>query len=134
VTCDRVLGVTSREDPFEHLDPRRVLQRGGLAPTIGTRACEYMISTLTEDVSLSEVAAIANLSLAHFSSSFKRSIDVSPHAWFRRQRVDLEIQPPAAQAGSPYAMSAFQKSIIAKERPQWAQSGRRGSGDRPSRR
>ncbi len=68
--------------------PIRVLQRGGLAPTILHRACEYMASRLTEDVSLSELAAIANLSPAHFSSAFKRSMGVSPHAWFRRQRVD----------------------------------------------
>ncbi|MEJ1974939.1 MAG: AraC family transcriptional regulator [Acetobacteraceae bacterium] len=68
--------------------PIRVHQRGGLAPTTLRRACEYMVSRLTEDVSLSEVAAIANLSLAHFSSAFKRSMGVSPHTWFRRQRVD----------------------------------------------
>jgi len=68
--------------------PVRVLQRGGLAPAVLHRACEYMISRLTEDVSLSEVAGITNLSLAHFSSAFKRSMGISPHAWFRRQRVD----------------------------------------------
>jgi AraC family transcriptional regulator len=68
--------------------PVRVLQRGGVAPAMLNRACEYMTSKLTENVSLSEVAAIANLSLAHFSSAFKRSMGISPHAWFRRQRVD----------------------------------------------
>jgi AraC family transcriptional regulator len=68
--------------------PVRVLQRGGLAPAVLHRVCEYMASRLAEDVSLSEVAGIANLSLAHFSSAFKRSMGISPHAWFRRQRVD----------------------------------------------
>jgi AraC family transcriptional regulator len=67
--------------------PVRVLQRGGLAPAVLSRACEYMVSRLDADVSLSEVAGVANLSLAHFSSAFKRSMGISPHAWFRRQRV-----------------------------------------------
>jgi AraC family transcriptional regulator len=68
--------------------PVRVAQRGGLAPATLHRACDYMISRLCEDVSLTEVAAVANLSLAHFSSAFKRSTGASPYAWYRRQRVD----------------------------------------------
>jgi len=68
--------------------PIQVAERGGLAPATLRRACAYMISRLCEDVSLTEVAAIANLSLAHFSSAFKRSTGASPYAWYRRQRVD----------------------------------------------
>lgn len=88
--------------------PVRVLQRGGLAPAILSRACEYMISRLTEDVSLSEVAAIANLSLAHFSSAFKRSMGISPHAWFRRQRVD---RAKGLLLNSDLSLSAIAQSV-----------------------
>ncbi len=67
--------------------PVRILRRGGLAPIILNRVCEYMVSRLAENVSLSEVAGIADLSLAHFSFAFKTSMGVAPHAWLRRQRV-----------------------------------------------
>ena len=68
--------------------PVRILHRGGLAPAVLHRACDYMVSRVSENVSLSEVAGIADLSLAHFSFAFKTSMGVAPHAWFRRQRVD----------------------------------------------
>jgi AraC family transcriptional regulator len=68
--------------------PVRMLRRGGLAPAVLHRACEYMTSRLAENVSLSEVAAVANLSLGHFAFAFRNSAGVSPHAWLRRQRVD----------------------------------------------
>jgi AraC family transcriptional regulator len=66
----------------------RLLRRGGLAPAVLNRACDYMVDRLAENVSLSEVAGIADLSLAHFSFAFKTSMGVAPHAWLRRQRVD----------------------------------------------
>ena len=47
-----------------------------------------MAGRLAENVSLSEVAGIADLSLAHFSFAFKTSMGIAPHAWLRRQRVD----------------------------------------------
>jgi AraC family transcriptional regulator len=68
--------------------PVRILCRGGLAPAVLNRSCDYMVSRLAENVSLSEVAGIADLSLAHFSFAFKTSTGVAPHAWLRRQRVD----------------------------------------------
>jgi AraC family transcriptional regulator len=70
--------------------PRAVAfsRRGGLTPIILRRACEYMVSHLGEDVSLSEVASLSNLSTGHFSIAFKQSMGVAPHAWLRRQRID----------------------------------------------
>jgi AraC family transcriptional regulator len=68
--------------------PVRMLRRGGLAPAVLHRACEYLTSRLAENVSLSEVAAVANLSLGHFAFASRNSTGISPHAWLRRQRVD----------------------------------------------
>jgi AraC-like DNA-binding protein len=68
--------------------PVRILRRGGLAPAVLNRACDYMVSRMPENVSLSEVAGIADLSLAHFSFAFKTSMGMAPHAWLRRQRAD----------------------------------------------
>jgi transcriptional regulator GlxA family with amidase domain len=43
-----------------------------------------MANRIAENVSLSEVAGIADLSLAHFSFTFKTSMGIAPHAWLRR--------------------------------------------------
>lgn len=63
-------------------------RRGGLAANVLRRACDYMTSHLGEEISLSEVANISDLSPGHFSFAFKKSTGVSPHAWLRRRRID----------------------------------------------
>jgi AraC family transcriptional regulator len=47
-----------------------------------------MMSRLGDDISLQEVAASVHLSTGHFSTAFKQSLDVAPHAWLRRQRIE----------------------------------------------
>jgi AraC family transcriptional regulator len=47
-----------------------------------------MMSRLGEDVPLHQVAASVQLSTAHFSTAFKQSLGVAPHAWLRRQRIE----------------------------------------------
>lgn len=64
------------------------IRRGGLTPSLLHRACDYMVSRLGEDVSLHQVAASVQLSIAHFSTAFKQSLGVAPHAWLRRQRIE----------------------------------------------
>jgi AraC family transcriptional regulator len=64
------------------------VSRGGLAPAILRRVCDCMISHLSDDISLSELAAIGGLSVGHFAFAFKQSTGVSPHAWLRRRRID----------------------------------------------
>jgi AraC family transcriptional regulator len=64
------------------------ISRGGLPPSILRRACDYMMSRLGEDVSLHQVAASVQLSTAHFSTAFKQSLGIAPHAWLRRQRIE----------------------------------------------
>jgi AraC family transcriptional regulator len=65
-----------------------LLRRGGLPPAILRRTCEYMVSRLGDDISLSEIARAAGLSSGHFAFAFKQSMGIAPHAWLRRQRVD----------------------------------------------
>ncbi len=64
------------------------IRRGGLPPSLLRRACEYMMSRLAEDISLHEVAASIQLSTGHFSTAFKQSLGLAPHAWLRRQRIE----------------------------------------------
>jgi AraC family transcriptional regulator len=65
-----------------------VVNRGGLAPAILRRVCDYMIDRLGDDISLSELAAIGGLSASHFAFAFKQSMGISPHSWLRRERID----------------------------------------------
>jgi AraC family transcriptional regulator len=64
------------------------IRRGGLSPSRLRRACDYMMCHLGEDISLHEVAASVQLSTGHFSTAFKQSLGVAPHAWLRRQRIE----------------------------------------------
>ncbi len=64
------------------------IRRGGLPPSRLHRACDYIMSRLGEDISLHEVAASVQLSTGHFSTAFKQSLGVAPHAWLRRQRIE----------------------------------------------
>src|ERR1700761_6467705 len=66
-----------------------LVSRGGMAPAILRPVCDYMISRLGEDISLSELAAIGGLSAGHFAFAFKQSTGISPHGWLRRQRIDM---------------------------------------------
>jgi AraC family transcriptional regulator len=64
------------------------ISRGGLPPSRLRRTCDYMMGRLGDDISLQEVAASVGLSVGHFSTAFKQSLGVAPHAWLRRQRIE----------------------------------------------
>jgi AraC family transcriptional regulator len=68
--------------------PTKYANRGGLAPAVLRRACDYMIHRLGDDISLSELANVSGLSVGHFAFAFKKSTGISPHGWLRRQRID----------------------------------------------
>jgi AraC family transcriptional regulator len=67
--------------------PEKEISRGGL-PLQVRRTCDYMMGRLGDDISLQEVAASVGLSVGHFSTAFKQSLGVAPHAWLRRQRIE----------------------------------------------
>jgi len=61
---------------------------GGLSPTQLRWVVDYINSHLTQELSLEELAAIAQLSSYHFCRSFKRSTGLTPHQYVIRQRVE----------------------------------------------
>ena len=61
---------------------------GGLPPAAMRRVDEYMEAHLCENIELSMLAAIANLSVFHFAREFKRSTGLSPHTYLVRKRVE----------------------------------------------
>ncbi len=60
---------------------------GGLARPVLTRVLDYIYANLGRDLTITELAAVANMSPHHFSLRFKRSVGVAPHQWVVRARV-----------------------------------------------
>jgi AraC family transcriptional regulator len=64
------------------------LPTGGLAPWQARRATEYIRQHLSEDISLTELAAVARLSPFHFARAFKASLGKPPHAYQNGARIE----------------------------------------------
>jgi AraC-like DNA-binding protein len=62
--------------------------KGGLAPWAERRCLELIRARLSEDVSLDELAAEAQLSPFHFARMFKQSVGVPPRVYLTRLRVE----------------------------------------------
>ena len=65
---------------------------GGLSPTQLKLVTDYINDYLDQELSLEELAAIAQLSPYHFCRSFKRSTGFPPHQYVIRQRVERAKQ------------------------------------------
>jgi len=61
---------------------------GALSATQLKRVTDYINEHLDQELSLQELAAIAQLSAYHFCRSFKRSTGLTPHQYVIRQRVE----------------------------------------------
>jgi AraC family transcriptional regulator len=62
--------------------------KGGLAPWAERRTVELLRARLSEDVSLDDLAAEAQLSPFHFARMFKQSLGVPPRVYLTRLRVE----------------------------------------------
>lgn len=63
--------------------------RGGLAPFQLRRAQEFLHAHLTEDLALSDVAAVVGLSSSHFARAFREATGLPPHRWMIVQRLEM---------------------------------------------
>jgi AraC family transcriptional regulator len=67
------------------LDP----ERAGRLPEASLRSVvDYVEDNLSGDLSLSGMAAAANLSPYHFARSFKRTTGLTPHQYALRRRIE----------------------------------------------
>jgi AraC-like DNA-binding protein len=62
--------------------------KGGLAPRQLRRVEQMIRDQLAEDLSLSELASITNLSKAHFARAFRNSTGLPPHQYQLNARVE----------------------------------------------
>jgi AraC family transcriptional regulator len=63
--------------------------RGGLAPAVLRRVCEYIDHHLDQPLLLVDLAALAGLSEYHFARMFKQSTGLAPHQFVMRARLQL---------------------------------------------
>jgi AraC family transcriptional regulator len=63
--------------------------RGGLAGWQQKRLEEYIVQHLDDDISLIDLANIAQLSPFHFTRAFKRSFGDPPYRYLMRRRIEL---------------------------------------------
>ncbi|WP_250475056.1 AraC family transcriptional regulator [Caballeronia sp. GAFFF1] len=68
------------------------LEQGGLGPRQLARAKELIASNLDGNISLNQLAAMCDVSPAHFARAFKRSTGVAPHRWLLMHRVETAKQ------------------------------------------
>lgn len=62
----------------------------GLRP--GWRVCEYIEANLTQDLSLHELAAVAEFSVPHFKVLFRQSTGIPAHRYVVERRVERARQ------------------------------------------
>lgn len=72
--------------------------RGGLPAWQQKRVAEFIEEHLAEEISLTALAELADLSLYHFARAFKQSFGVPPHHYHMARRMDRArslLQSPA---------------------------------------
>jgi AraC family transcriptional regulator len=98
--------------------------KGGLAPWVQRRCSDFMRGRLSEDISLEDLAAEAQLSPFHFARMFKQSVGVPPRVYLTRLRMekacellektDLPITEIAFEVG--YSSNQAFARVFLKER------------------
>jgi AraC family transcriptional regulator len=83
--------------------------KGGLLPHKLIQVIEYIDAYLAQNIGLSELAQVVDMSQYHFARLFKQSVGIAPHQYLIRQRVerakqllqqhDLSIADVALQCG-----------------------------------
>ena len=66
----------------------RILPSSGLTRNQARRVLDYIESNLSRELTLSELAGIAELSLHHFARMFKKTIGVAPYRYVLERRVE----------------------------------------------
>jgi len=68
--------------------PRPAPSKGGLASWQERKVREHVDTNIDSSILVEHLADIVSLSAAHFCRAFKKSFDVTPHAYIVRRRVE----------------------------------------------
>jgi AraC family transcriptional regulator len=71
---------------------QRQVGGGSLAPWQERRVKELLMSDLSADLTLADLADVCGLSTGHFSHAFRQTVGCPPHQWLIAQRVDRAKQ------------------------------------------
>jgi AraC family transcriptional regulator len=66
--------------------------RGGLPPRVVRRLLEHIDCNIDRNITVEDLAKIANLSASYFARAFKRSVGLTPHDYLIRRRVERTIE------------------------------------------
>lgn len=110
--------------------------KGGLAPWAERRVIEYLRARAFEDVSLTELAALVQLSPFHFARMFKATTGLPPNAYQRRlrcehaqdllRRTDLTISSISTAVGyeTPQAFARMFRAETGRAPSDWRREAR----------
>jgi AraC family transcriptional regulator len=116
---------------LELRDQRRPeLARGGLTPRQVRRVTDYLQAHLEEDVSLSELGLLVDLSPAYLCRAFKQSVGVPPHAWLLKHRVERAQE--LMLASPEMALTEVALSVGYSGQSAFGTAFRRVTGETPS--
>ena len=85
--------------------PIRSAARGGLSGWQQRKLIEFIEERLAEPLSLSELAAVANLSPYHFARAFKRSFGLPPHRYHVGRRIERAKELLAGRSVTEVALA-----------------------------
>lgn len=103
--------------------------RGGLTARQLSRVCDYTTATLGKDISLSELAGLANLSKFHFIRAFKKTTGMAPYQFVIFTRVERAKE---LLADSNSSIAAVARSVGFHSTLQLDRAFHRLSGTTPS--
>jgi len=87
--CESLVGMLAVEVARLRLADRSSATPGGLAPYRLRRVIDYIESHLGDDIAMSDLAALAELSLPHFMRAFRTSTGEAPLRFVMQRRVKL---------------------------------------------
>lgn len=102
---------------------------GGLAPWQVARVKKYIDESLSEPISLDDLAQLVRLSTSYFSAAFKVSFDVSPHNYIVSRRVE---HAKHRMANSDASLSEIALDCGLSDQAHLSRIFRRATGTTPS--
>lgn len=110
-------------------DHNRPTKRGKLAGWQLKRITEYANSRLDEDVTLTDLAEVCNLSPQYFCNAFSKTVGQPPHHWLRSLRMD---KAKSLLADSRITITDIALTVGFKSQGSFATAFRKVTGMTPS--